>query len=100
MRKLLTILNAIARDQQPWKHACIQSLSRSRGRRSDTRSGGEGTLWLCGTRLDAEGNRAGAIVTWRQGLAIMQRLGTLAPDHAAFRRDRDWFEARLAELGD
>src|SRR5512132_4394362 len=33
MRKLLTILNAIARDQQPWKHACntvALPLSRAR----------------------------------------------------------------------
>jgi hypothetical protein len=45
-----------------------------------------------------KGNRAGALTAWRRGLGIMQLLVTLAPDNAAFQRDRAWFEAWLAEL--
>jgi hypothetical protein len=35
---------------------------------------------------------------YRRGLDIMRYLTTLAPDHAPFKRDLDWFEAQLREL--
>jgi hypothetical protein len=44
--------------------------------------------------------RAGALAAYRRGLDIMRRLTGLAPDHAAFKRDLAWFEARIAELAD
>ncbi|MDX2159569.1 MAG: hypothetical protein SFW09_23945 [Hyphomicrobiaceae bacterium] len=40
----------------------------------------------------------GQRVDYERGLGIMQTLARLAPDHAAFKRDLAWFEARLAEM--
>ena len=42
--------------------------------------------------------RETAVTAYRRGLEIMQGLVRLAPGHAAFKRDLDWFEARLTEM--
>ena len=39
-----------------------------------------------------------AMAAYHRGLDIMRRLTALAPDHAGFKRDLAWFEARIAEL--
>ena len=47
-----------------------------------------------------QGRDADALATFRRGLVIMEKLVARAPDHAAFIKDRDWFAAGIAELGD
>lgn len=47
-----------------------------------------------------QGDTAVARTAYERGLAIMQALVARAPDHAAFKRDLAWFEARLKELGE
>jgi len=44
-----------------------------------------------------QGERDNALGAYRPGLDIMQQITRLAPDHAAFKRDLGWFEARIRE---
>jgi hypothetical protein len=45
-----------------------------------------------------QGDRDAARAAYQRSREILARLTALAPDHAGFRRDLAWVEARLAEL--
>ncbi len=58
------------------------------------------SLMRIGWIAAGSGERDEALRACRHGLGIMQRLVELAPDHAAFKKDRDWLEGQIAELGE
>ena len=45
-----------------------------------------------------QGEQDNALDAYRRGREIVLRLVALAPDRVGFKRNLDWFEARIAEL--
>ena len=55
------------------------------------------SLQRVGLVASRQGQQETALAAYRRGFEIMQRLTALAPDHAAFKRELAWFEARLSQ---
>ena len=51
-----------------------------------------------GNVLSAQGDLAGALASYREGLAVMQRLATADPSNAGWQRDLSLIFTRMAEL--